>query len=35
MSWSSQARGYFLEDNITKEIEKKITEAETYREKAW
>ena len=31
MSWSSQARGYFLPDSITKEIEDKITKAETYR----
>ena len=31
MSWSSQARGYFLPDNITQEIEDKITKAETYR----
>ena len=31
MSWSSQARGYFLPDAITKEIEDKITKAETYR----
>ena len=29
MSWSSQARGYFLDDKITNEIEKKITEAES------
>ena len=29
MSWSSQARGFFLEDNITLEIENKITEAES------
>ena len=29
MSWSSQARGYFLDDNITNEIERKITEAES------
>ena len=29
MSWSSQARGYFLEESITKEIEKKITESES------
>ena len=25
MSWSSQARGYFLDDKITNEIEEKIT----------
>ena len=29
MSWSSQARGYFLDDKITNEIEKKISEAES------
>ena len=29
MSWSSQARGYFLDDKITSEIERKITEAES------
>ena len=29
MSWSSQARGYFLDDKITNEIEKKITDAES------
>ena len=29
MSWSSQARGYFLDDKMTNEIEKKITEAES------
>tara|TARA_A100001011_G_scaffold323545_1_gene345528 strand:- start:189 stop:626 length:438 start_codon:yes stop_codon:yes gene_type:complete len=29
MSWSSQARGYFLDDTITKEIEEKITKSES------
>ena len=31
MSWSSQARGYFLDDEITKKIEEKITNDETWR----
>ena len=31
MSWSSQARGYFLDDEITKKIEEKITNDEPWR----
>ena len=31
MSWSSQARGFFLDDEITKKIEEKITKDETWR----
>ena len=31
LSWSSQGRGYFLPDEITKRIEDKITKDETWR----
>jgi len=31
LSWSSQGRGYFLSDKITKSIEDEITKAETWR----
>ena len=31
LSWSSQGRGYFLDDNITKKIEEQITKQETWR----
>ena len=31
LSWSSQGRGYFLPDEITKKIEDQITIAETWR----
>ena len=31
LSWSSQGRGYFLSDEITKSIEEEITKAETWR----
>ena len=31
LSWSSQGRGYFLPNDITKKIEDEITKAETYR----
>ncbi len=32
LSWSSQGRGYFLPDEITKKIEKDITASETWRQ---
>ncbi len=32
LSWSSQGRGYFLPDDITKKIEDQITKAETWRQ---
>ncbi len=32
LSWSSQGRGYFLPDEITKKIEEDITASETWRE---
>ena len=32
LSWSSQGRGYFLPDSITKKIEEDITASETWRE---
>ncbi|OUW95077.1 MAG: hypothetical protein CBD97_03600 [Pelagibacteraceae bacterium TMED237] len=32
LSWSSQGRGYFLPDEITKKIEDQITQAETWRQ---
>ncbi len=32
LSWSSQGRGYFLPDEITKKIEEEITKSETWRE---
>ena len=31
LSWSSQGRGYFLDDNKTKKIEEQITKQETWR----